>query len=183
METDDDNYFLEEDQLQLQPCQLEDVATQVDFAPPPPPPPPPPPLASVSVPPPPVPRKRKRSESSSVEESELVKKALLYVTTKAAEPRAVLRSETDRYSIFGQYVACELKEIGDADMERWARQQITTILCQAQSGNLPSSNSNHSNQNNVLQNHSYLCGPFFRSAPCLELSDSSQPASPNSEDQ
>lgn len=154
--------------LQLQEVtQLEDAATQVDLTPP-------------NTTPAPPSNSRKRQRSESVDESELVKKALLYMT-KATEGREVQRNEkqreTDRYSIFGQYVACELKEIGDADLQRWARQQITTILCQAQSGNLPA-NSNHSNQNHILQNHSYLCGPFFRSAPCLELSDSSRPGTP-----
>ena len=118
-----------------------------------------------------------------MDESDLVKKALLYMS-RAAEGRDVGRSErreTDRYSIFGQYVACELKEIGDRDLEGWARQQITTILCQAQSGSLPA-NSNHSNQNHVVQNHSYLSAPFFRSAPCLELSDTSRPGTPCSGD-
>lgn len=174
METDEDAYYvaLEDSQLQqalqLQEAnQLEDAATQVDLAP------------AHTIPAPSSSRKRQRSES--VDENELVKKALLYMT-KVTEGREVQRNErqqreTDRYSIFGQYVACELKEIGDADLERWARQQITTILCQAQSGNLPA-NSNHSNQNHIVQNHSYFSGPFFRSAPCLELSDSSHPDTP-----
>lgn len=179
-EAEEDNYFLplEENQLHaihLQTCQLEDAATQVDFTP----------VYST-----PTSNRRKRRRSESVEENDLVKKALLYMS-RAAEGRDMGRSErreTDRYSIFGQYVACELKEVGDGDLERWARQQITTILCQAQSGNLPTqsgnppANSNHSNQNHVLQNHSYLSGPFFRSAPCLELSDCSRPGTPCSGD-
>jgi hypothetical protein len=162
---------VEENQLhaiQLQACQVEDAATQVDFMP------------AYTTPTPSNSRKRQRSES--VDESDIVKRALLYMS-RATEVRDLGRNErrdTDRYSIFGQYVACELKEIGDGDLERWARQQITTILCQAQSGNLPA-NSNHSNQNHIVQNHSYLSGsgPFFRSAPCLELSDSSHPGTPD----
>lgn len=162
---------LEDSQLQRLQLQeatpQEDAATQVDLMP----------ANSVATPS----RSRKRQRSESVDESDLVKKALIYMT-KVSEGREAQRIETpqrdtDRYSIFGQYVACELKEIGDADLERWARQQITTILCQAQSGNLPA-NSNHSNQNHILQNHSYLSGTFFRSAPCLEISDSSRPGTP-----
>ncbi len=150
---------------QLRASQLEDtaiqVATQVDFTPP---------SHTLTT------SSRKRRRSDSAEDNELVKKAFLYMS-KATERQNAQKNETDRYAIFGQYVACELKEIGDPDMERWARQQITTILCQAQSGNLPASNSNQNND--VLQSHSYACGPFFRSAPsCLELSDSSQPPSP-----
>lgn len=175
VEAEEDTYYipLEDSQLQAfqlhEASQLEDAATQVDLTP------------AVTTPAPSSSRKRQRSES--VDENELVKKALLYMT-KATEGREMhqrnerqQQRETDRYSIFGQYVACELKEIGDADLERWARQQITTILCQAQSGNLPA-NSNHSNQNHIVQNHSYFSGPFFRSAPCLELSDSSRPGTP-----
>lgn len=116
-----------------------------------------------------VQKRRRRSESVDEEDEELlVKKALMYMTrTSEGSGRGVQqqKNETDRYAIFGQYVACELKEVGDADLERWAKQQITTILCHAQSGNLPPS----SNQNSYVRSQAYMCGPFFRSAPSLDI--------------
>lgn len=43
------------------------------------------------------------------------------------------------HEIFGQYVASELDEIGNPDLQRWAKQQITAVLYQAQSGQIVSS--------------------------------------------
>ena len=82
--------------------------------------------------------KRKPEYSDDDEDDKVIKKALICMD-KAIEGKAKELNETDRYSIFGRYIACELREIGDAELERWARQKITTILCQAQSGNLPGS--------------------------------------------
>lgn len=81
---------------------------------------------------------KRKPEYSDDDDDKVIKKALICMD-KAIEGKAKELNETDRYSIFGRYIACELREIGDAEMERWARQKITTILCQAQSGNLPGS--------------------------------------------
>ena len=133
------------------------------------------PPTSISAPATRVQKRRRRSESVDDEDEELlVKKALMYMTrTGEGSGRGgqqqlqqqQKKDESDRYAIFGQYVACELKEVGDADLERWAKQQITTILCHAQSGNLPPS----SNQNSYVRSQAYMCGPFFRSAPSLDI--------------
>ncbi len=40
----------------------------------------------------------------------------------------------DRYDIFGQFVASEMREILDPEWSRWAKQKILNILCSAQSG-------------------------------------------------
>ena len=77
---------------------------------------------------------KRRSEPSEEDNERIVKRTLI-CTERDMEGRG--REVNDRYSLFGQYIACELREISDPDMERWAKQQIVTILCQAQSRSLP----------------------------------------------
>ena len=67
-------------------------------------------------------------------EEELLKRVIVCVE-KAAKDR-VKKSSTNE--IFGQYVASELDDIESGELQRWAKQQITTILYQAQSGQLVS---------------------------------------------
>ncbi len=77
----------------------------------------------------------KRRFDSDDEDDKLIKRAS-YVDRAAVEDRVKVK-DSDRYSIFGQYIACELREISDPELESWAKQQIVAILCQAQSGSLP----------------------------------------------
>lgn len=72
-------------------------------------------------------RKRRRSESS---EEDILRRVMVCVEKAAKEK--VKRGNTN--SIFGQYVASELDDIESVELQRWAKQQITTILYQAQSG-------------------------------------------------
>ena len=72
-------------------------------------------------------RKRDRSES---EEDGRLQKVIMRMD-RANDQRMVKRN---LHEIFGQYVACELDGIRNPDLQRWAKQKITTVLYQAQSG-------------------------------------------------
>lgn len=80
----------------------------------------------------------KRLYESDDEDDRLIKKAFTCID-RAVESRLREAKEADKYSIFGQYIACELREISDPDLERWAKQQIVATLCQAQERSLPAS--------------------------------------------
>ena len=75
--------------------------------------------------------KRRRSDS---DEEPLLQRVLSCVE-KAARDKVKKSSTND---IFGQYVASELDDIETAELQRWAKQQITSVLYQAQSGQLMS---------------------------------------------
>lgn len=77
----------------------------------------------------------KRRFEPGGDDDRFVKRAL--TNDGAAEIRHRESKEPDRYSVFGQYIACELRELGDLDMERWAKQQIVKIMCEAQERSLP----------------------------------------------
>lgn len=90
-----------------------------------------PPQVAVQPPPLPVTNKRKRSDS----EEDLLKKVIVCMDRAAkGKPK---RNST--HEIFGQYVASELDEIESSELQRWAKQQITAVLYQAQSGQVISS--------------------------------------------
>jgi len=80
------------------------------------------------------PQRHKRRRSDSDEEVLLHK--MMSCVEKAARDKAKKSSTNE---IFGQYVASELDDIETAELQRWAKQQITSILYQAQSGRLMSS--------------------------------------------
>jgi hypothetical protein len=78
----------------------------------------------------------KRKYEPDEEEERLVKRAFTYIDQAIENRTKEVHRDSDRYSLFGQYIACELREVKDPDMERWAKQKIMSILCQAQEGNL-----------------------------------------------
>lgn len=83
-------------------------------------------------------RKRPQSEAEKKKEDVPIKKAVKFAD-EVYEERA--EKDSNRFDIFAKYVASELKEIGNPDMQRWAKQQITSILYRAQSGSISPSNS------------------------------------------
>ena len=73
------------------------------------------------------PNKRRRVEQ---EEDILLKKAIVCMDKAIGDDN--LQKKKTSFEIFGQYVASELEEISKPDIQKWAKQQITIILNQAQ---------------------------------------------------
>lgn len=81
----------------------------------------------------------KRRYESSGEDNRLVKRVFTNKDSVIEGRAREVIKEPDRFSVFGQYIACELRELGDLEMERWAKQQIVKIMCQAQERSVPAS--------------------------------------------
>ena len=78
-----------------------------------------------------TPAKRQRTDS----EDDLLQKVIVCMD----RADRIRPKKNSTHEIFGQYVASELDEIGNPDLQRWAKQQITAVLYQAQSGQIVSS--------------------------------------------
>ncbi len=77
---------------------------------------------------------RRKRKLSSVEDL-LLQRALDNIDSVAQKRERT----SDRYEIFGMYVASEMREIANPEWFRWAKQKIQAVLCTAQAGTLPHS--------------------------------------------